>query len=96
MRRPVKLTTGFPSASKAAKKLGVTKEEARKLALLAAGSRKTGEFVLPRVGRLILVKAQSRKGRAPTAHQAIRIFTRDVANSRSSEAIRADEPTRKK
>jgi len=96
MRRPVKLTTGFPSATKAANRLGVTKEEARKLALLAERSRKSGEFVLPRVGRLILVKSQSRKGRGLTAQQPIGIFTRNVANSKSSKSAKADEAARKK
>jgi hypothetical protein len=94
MRRPVELTTGFPSAAKAAKRLGVTKREAQKLALLAERSRKSGEFILPTAGRLILKKSKLTKGL--TAQQAIRIFTRDVANSKSSRISKAAVPVKKK
>jgi len=47
MRGQIKLTTGFPSAAKAAKNLGVSKRVARDLSLLAERSLRTGEYVLP-------------------------------------------------
>jgi hypothetical protein len=53
--RPVKISTGFPSAAKAAAKLGVSKKVAKDLSRLAERSLKTGEFELPGVGRLIRV-----------------------------------------
>jgi hypothetical protein len=57
----IEITTGFPSAAKAAKKLGVSKKVARDLHLLAERSLKTGEFVLPGVGRLVRVSRKSRQ-----------------------------------
>ena len=61
MRSPVKIAAGFPSAAKAARELGVPKEVARDLSLLAERSLKTGEFVLPGVGRLVRVKTPAKK-----------------------------------
>jgi hypothetical protein len=52
MRLPVKITTGFPSAAKAARDLGVSKKVAKNLAELARRSMETGEYVLPGFGRL--------------------------------------------
>lgn len=49
----IKITTGFPSAANAARNLGVSKRVARDLSLLAERSLRTGEFVLPGVGRLV-------------------------------------------
>ena len=94
MRRPVELTTGFPSAARAAKRLGVTQRDARKLALLAERSRKNSAFVLPTVGRLSFVKSTLRKGLS--APQAIKIFTRDVATSRTSKRSSGGTPVPKK
>jgi nucleoid DNA-binding protein len=70
MRAAVKIATGFPSASKAAKKLGVSKKVARDLSFLAEHSVKTGEYVLPRVGRLVRVET---KARNPATGEAIKI-----------------------
>ena len=56
MRSPVKISAGFPSAAGAAKTLGVSKRNARRLSLLAERSLRTGEFVLPGVGRLVRVR----------------------------------------
>lgn len=55
MRAQIKIRTGFPSAAKAAKNLGVSKRVARDLSLLAERSLRTGEFVLPGVGQLVRV-----------------------------------------
>lgn len=56
MRNSVNVTSGFPSAEKTARKLGVSKTVARGLSALAERSLKTGEFVLPGVGRLARTK----------------------------------------
>jgi hypothetical protein len=53
MRNQVEITAGFPSAAKAARRLGVSKKVAKDLSSLAERSLKTGEFVLPGVGRLV-------------------------------------------
>jgi len=55
----IKITTGFPSAAKAAKNLGVSKRVARDLSLLAERSLRTGEYVLPGVGQLVRVGRRS-------------------------------------
>jgi hypothetical protein len=55
----VKVNTGFPSAARTAKKLGVSKKVASELSSLAERSLKTGEFVLPGVGRLVRVHGKS-------------------------------------
>jgi hypothetical protein len=67
MRGQIKITTGFPSAAKAAKNLGVSKRVARDLSLLAEHSLKTGEFVLPGVGQLVRVGRRTHVRRAAKA-----------------------------
>ena len=64
MRTPVRVDTGFPSAAKTAKKLGVSKKVAGDLSSLAEWSLKTGEFVLPGVGRLVRGKESVRRSRS--------------------------------
>ena len=59
MRAAVQIATGLPSASKAAKKLGVSKKVARDLSFLAEHSVQTGEYFLPRVGRLVRVETKA-------------------------------------
>jgi DNA-binding protein HU-beta len=70
MRCPVRINTGFPSAAKAAKTLGVPKKIAKDLSLLAERSLKTGEFVLPGVGRLVRVHGKWRVERNPASGAA--------------------------
>jgi hypothetical protein len=70
MRSPVRLNTGFPSAAKAAKTLGVSKKIARDLSSLAERSLETGEFVLPGVGRLVRAHGKWRVKRNPASGAA--------------------------
>jgi DNA-binding protein HU-beta len=88
MRGQAKVTTGFPSAARAAKKLGVSKRVARDLALLADRSLRTGEFVLPGVGRLVRVDRKARMGRNPATGKAIRIPAKRVVKFRIAKANR--------
>jgi hypothetical protein len=67
MRGQIKITTGFPSAAKAARNLGVSKRVARDLSLLAERSLKTGEFVLPGVSQLVGVGGRTYIRRAAKA-----------------------------
>ena len=83
----VKVTTGFPSAAKAAKRLGVSKRVARSLSELADRSLKTGEFVLPGVGRLIRVDRKARTGRN-SATNAVKIPAKKVVKFRVSNAMK--------
>jgi DNA-binding protein HU-beta len=88
MRSRVKVTAGFPSASKAAKRLGVSKRVARNLSELADRSLKTGEFVLPGVGRLVRVDRKARMGRNTSTGEAIKIPAKKIVKFRVSKAMR--------
>lgn len=95
-RAPVRIATGFPSASKAAKELGVSKKVARDLFLLAERSLKTGEFVLPGVGRLVRVRVMPRAGRNPATGEAIKIPARKMIKFRVAAFKGAVVPAKKK
>ena len=84
----VKIATGFPSASKAAKNLGVSKKVAWDLSLLAERSLKTGEYVLPGVGRLVRVDRKARMGRNPATGEAIKIPATKVVKFRVAKAVK--------
>jgi DNA-binding protein HU-beta len=84
-RSPVTVDTGFPSAAKTAKKLGVSKKVARDLALLAERSLKTGEFVLPGVGRLVRVHAKSQVGRNRASGEPIKVPAKKAVKFRISK-----------
>jgi len=60
MQGQVKVTSGFPSAAKTAKTLGVSKKVTRDLAQLAKRSLETGEFILPGVGKLVRAEGKFR------------------------------------
>ena len=98
MRGAVKIATGFPSASKAAKKLGVSKKVARDLSFLAEHSVKTGEYVLPRVGRLVRVETKARFSQNPATGEAIKIpAKKKVVKFRVAKAVKdAIVPPKKK
>lgn len=93
LRSPAKITTGLPSFAKAAKKLGVSTTVAKQLSQLVEHSRKTGKFVLPGVGKLVLVK---RKARMSATGQEIKIPAKRVAKFRIMKASRMDVLPRKK
>ena len=96
MNAPIRIATGFPSAAKAAKKLGVSKKIARGLSLLAERSIKTGEYVLPGVGRLVRVRRKARMGGNPAAGEAIKIPAKKVVKFRVVVVKDAIAPPRKK
>ena len=97
MRAHVEITTGFPSAAKTAKRLGVSATVLKKLTSLAEHSRTTGEFVLPGVGRLVRVERKARMGRNPATGEAIKIPAKKVVKFRVAKAIRDSiVPPRKK
>ena len=53
VRNKIIIRTEFPSASKVAKDLGVSKKVARDLSVLAKRSLETGEYALPGVRPLV-------------------------------------------
>jgi len=53
MDRPARIKTPFPSVEETAKTLGVSKRDTEVLSKMAERSVKTGEFVIPGVGRLV-------------------------------------------
>jgi hypothetical protein len=87
MRTPVRINTGFPSAAKTAKKLGVSKKVARDLSLLAERSLETGEFVLRGVGRLVRVPhAKSRVEPIPASRATSKSPAKKTVKFRVSKA----------
>ena len=61
---------------------------ARDLASLAERSLKTGEFVLPGVGRLVRVHVKSRVGRSSATGEAIKIPAKKVVKFRVAKSVR--------
>jgi len=74
MTRPAKITTPFPSLFETAKKLGVSRQDAKTLSDLAKRSVETGEFAIPGVGRLVRVKRAPAKGSAKTSRKRVVTF----------------------
>lgn len=71
MQRRVKISTGFPSATRVAKTLGVSKKVTKQLIDLARRSRETGEYSLPGVAPVVrTAKKSSRGDRVKTATTA--------------------------
>ena len=95
MRGQIKITTGFPSAAKAAKNLGVSKRVARDLSLLAERSLKTGEFVLPGVGRLVRGREVHVRRDSATG-DAVKVSTKNAARFRAAKALKNASESRKK
>ena len=92
MRGRVKITTGFPSVTRTAKKLGISKEVAERLYKLAEDSRRTGEFVMPGVGRLVRGKVKARK-----TPQTVHIPAKAVVKFRVQKTLRNEiVPPKKK
>jgi DNA-binding protein HU-beta len=97
MHGQVLITSGFPSAAKAAKKLGVSKKIARGLSLLAKHSLQTGEFVLPGVGRIVRLDRRARTTEKPAARGAIEVPAKRVVRFRVANATKdALVPPKKK
>jgi DNA-binding protein HU-beta len=96
LHHAVKITTGLPSVAKAAKKLGVSRKVVKELSQLAERSQKTGKFVLPGVGRLVMVKRRARIGRNPATGQMIKIPGKGAVNYRIVKSSRTDVHPKKK
>ena len=88
MARPAKITTRFPSVLETAKRLGVSKHDAMVLSELAERSRRTGEFVIPGLGRLVRVDRKARMGRNPATGEAIKIPAKKVVKFRVAKAVK--------
>jgi DNA-binding protein HU-beta len=88
MSGQVRITTGFPSAAKTAKKLGVSKKVARDLSLLAERSLRTGEFLLPGVGRIVRTGRRARMVGKPAAGKAVKTPGRKVVKFRVAKEVK--------
>jgi len=86
MARPAKITTSFPSVLETAKRLGVSKRDAIVLSEMAERSERTGEFMIPGVGRL--VRRKPRMGRNPATGKATRIPAKKVVRFRVAKAAK--------
>jgi DNA-binding protein HU-beta len=88
MARPAKITTRFPSVLETAKRLGVSKHDAMVLSEMAERSEKTGDFIIPGIGRLVRVERKSRMGRNPASGAAIKIPAKKVVKFRVATAAK--------
>jgi DNA-binding protein HU-beta len=88
MARPAKITTPFPSVLETAKRLGVSKHDAVVLSDLAERSWRTGEFVIPGLGRLVRVHRKVRMGRNPATGEAIKVPAKKVLKFRVAKAAK--------
>lgn len=86
MARPAKITTSFPSVLETARRLGVSKHDAMVLSEMAERSEKTGEFIIPGVGRLVRVARESRNGRNPITGEAVGLSPKKVVKYRVARA----------
>ena len=86
MPRSARITTPFPSVRETAKKLGVSAHDALVLSEMAERSVKSGEFVIPGVGRLVRVERKARAGRDPKTGEPIRIPAKKFVKFRMVKA----------
>lgn len=96
MRGRVRITTGFPSAAKTAKKLGVSKKVARDLSLLAQRSLETGDFLLRGVGRIMRADRKARVATNPATGKPTKIPAKKVVAFRVAKAAKDVAPPKKK
>ena len=85
MTRPKKIATAFPSVLETAKRLGVSKHDAMVLSEMAKLSEKTGEFIIPGIGRLVRVERKARAGRKSAM---IKIPAKKVVSFRVAKAAK--------
>ena len=64
MVRPATITTPFPSVLETAKRLGVSKRDAKMLSEMAERSERTGVFLIPGIGRIVRVERRARGGKS--------------------------------
>ena len=88
MARPAKITTRFPSVLETAKRLGVSKHDAMVLSEMAERSEKTGNFIIPGIGRLVRVERKSRMGRNPASGAEIEIPAKKIVKFRVARAAK--------
>src|SRR5258706_811000 len=73
MRKPVRVPNGPPSTAGVAKMFGMSKKRVKNLIFLVDHALKTGEYVLPGVGRMVRVKKRVRvPGSGPAAYKIAR------------------------
>ncbi len=88
MARPAKITTPFPSVLETAKRLGVSKHDALVLSEMAERSVKSGEFVIPGVGRLVRVDRKAHSGHDPTPGESMKTPARKVVKFRVAKSAK--------
>jgi DNA-binding protein HU-beta len=97
-----KVMTKSQTVAHMAGKLSITKKQAaaglEELAALALGeTRKTGQFVIPGIGKLVKVNRKARMGRNPATGEAIKIPAKTVVKFRVAKAAKdAVVPPKKK
>ena len=88
-----KLMTKGQTVTHFAEKFEITKKEAASIldeyaALAIAETKKKGAFVLPGIGKSVLVKRKARKGRNPATGKEIKIPAKTVVRIRPAKAFK--------
>jgi DNA-binding protein HU-beta len=97
-----KVMTKSQTVAHLAGKLGVTKKQAaaavEELAALAVSeTRKSGQFIIPGLGKLVKVNRKARMGRNPATGEAIKIPAKTVVKFRVAKAAKDSVvPSKKK
>ena len=88
-----KLMTKGQTVTHFAEKLEISKRAAASMideyaALAIAETKKKGVFVLPGIGRSVLIKRKARKGRNPATGETIKIPAKTVVKIRPAKAFK--------
>jgi DNA-binding protein HU-beta len=88
-----KVMTKSQTVTHMAEKLGITKKQAatgiEEFAALAINeTKKTGQFVIPGLGKLVKVNRKARMGRNPATGEAIKIPAKVVVKFRVAKACK--------
>ena len=88
MAGPAKITTPFPSVLETAKRLGVSKRDAKVLSEMAERSQRSGIFVIPGLGRLVRVHRKGRMGRNASSGEPVKIPAKKIVEFRVAKAAK--------
>ncbi|MDD5542723.1 MAG: HU family DNA-binding protein [Acidobacteriia bacterium] len=96
-----KVMTKSQTVAHMAEKLSITKKQAasglEELAALAINeTKKTGQFVIPGLGKLVKVNRKARMGRNPATGEAIKIPAKTVVKFRVAKACKDAVAPKKK
>ena len=88
-----KIMTKSQTVAYLAAKLGITKKQAAKglealAALAARETKRSGQFIIPGIGKLVKVNRKARMGRNPATGETIQIPAKTVVKFRVAKACK--------